>query len=59
MRTVFEAKTPVARLDAHLAAMKGRTKALQDVKPTLVKLYKELTPEQKRKVDKVLTARAA
>lgn len=56
MRTVFEAKTPVERLDAHLAAMEGRTKALQDVKPTLVKLYEELTPEQKRKADEILTA---
>jgi hypothetical protein len=36
--------------------MEGRTKALQDVKPTLVKLYEELTPEQKRKADEILTA---
>ena len=26
MRTVFEAKTPVERLDAHLAAMEGENK---------------------------------
>jgi hypothetical protein len=56
MRTVIEAKTPVERLDAHLAAMEGRIKALQDVKPTLVKLYEELTAEQKRKADEILTA---
>jgi LTXXQ motif family protein len=56
MRAVFEAKTPVERLDAHLAAMEGRIKALQDVKPTLVKLYEELTAEQKRKADEILTA---
>jgi hypothetical protein len=56
MRTVLEAKTPVERLDAHLAAMEGRIKALQDVKPTLVKLYEELTAEQKRKADEILTA---
>jgi hypothetical protein len=56
MRTVFEAKTPVERLDAHLTAMEGRIKALQDVKPTLVKLYEELTAEQKRKADEIVTA---
>ena len=56
MRTVSEAKTPVERLDAHLAAMEGRIKALQDVKPMLAKLYDELTAEQKSKADEILTA---
>jgi hypothetical protein len=55
MRAVSEAKTPVERLDAHLAAMEGRIKALQDVKPTLAKLYDELTPDQKSKADEILT----
>jgi hypothetical protein len=55
MRTVSEAKTPVERLDAHLAAMEGRIKALQDVKPALAKLYDELTAEQKSKADEILT----
>jgi hypothetical protein len=53
---VSEAKTPVERLDAHLAAMEGRIKALQDVKPMLAKLYDELTAEQKSKADEILTA---
>jgi LTXXQ motif family protein len=52
----FKAKTPVERLDAQLAAMEGRIKALQDLKPTLVKLYEELTAGQKRKADEILTA---
>jgi hypothetical protein len=53
MRTMFEAKTAVERLDA---AMEGRIKALQDVKPTLAKFYEELTAEQKMKADEILTA---
>jgi hypothetical protein len=55
MRTVLEAKTPVERLDAHLAAMESRIKALQDVKPALAKLYEALTAEQKKKADEILT----
>ena len=35
MKSVFEAKTPMERLDAHLAAMESRTKVLKDVKPEL------------------------
>jgi hypothetical protein len=56
MRTMFEAKTAVEWLDAHLAAMEGRIKALQDWKLTLVKFYEELTAEQKMKADETLTA---
>jgi LTXXQ motif family protein len=33
MRTAFDAKTPLARLDAHLSAMEARVNALKDVKP--------------------------
>ena len=55
MKAVFDAKTPVERLDAHLAAMESRTKVLKDVKPTLVKLYEALSAEQKKKADDILT----
>jgi hypothetical protein len=55
MRAVFEAKTPVERLDAHLVAMESRIKALKDVKPTLVKLYEALSPEQQKKADEIIT----
>ena len=55
MRTVFDAKTPVERLDAHLAAMESRTKVLKDVKPALAKLYEALSAEQKNKADEILT----
>jgi hypothetical protein len=55
MKTVFEAKTPVERLDAHLAAMETRVKTLQDVKPVLAKLYEALSAEQKKKADEILT----
>jgi hypothetical protein len=55
MRTVFEAKTPVERLDAHLAAMESRTTALKAVKPALANLYAALTEDQKKKADELLT----
>ena len=55
MKSVFEAKTPMERLDAHLAAMESRTKVLKDVKPALAKLYEALNAEQKKKADEILT----
>ena len=55
MRMVFDAKTPVERLDAHIAAMESRTKVLKDVKPSLAKLYETLSAEQKKNADEILT----
>ena len=55
MRAVFDAKTPVERLDAHLAAMESRTKVLKDVKPALARLYEALSADQKKKADDILT----
>jgi hypothetical protein len=55
MKTVFEAKTPVERLDAHVGAMEGRLTALKAVKPALANLYAALTDEQKKKADELLT----
>ena len=55
MKAVFDAKTSVERLDAHLAAMESRIKVLKDVKPTLAKLYEALSAEQKKKADDILT----
>jgi hypothetical protein len=55
MQAVFEAKTPVERLDAHVAAMEGRLTALKDVKPALASLYAALNDEQKKKADELLT----
>lgn len=56
MRTVFEASTPVERLDAHLGVMEGRLAALKEVKPALAGIYAVLSPEQKKKADEVITA---
>jgi hypothetical protein len=56
MRAIFDAKTPVERLDAHLAAMEAQLKALTDVKPFLAKLYEALSADQKKKADDLLTA---
>jgi hypothetical protein len=55
MKTVFEAKTPVERLDAHVGAMESRLTALKAVKPALATLYAALTDEQKKKADELLT----
>jgi hypothetical protein len=55
MKAVFEAKTPADRLDAQIAAMDSRLTALKDIKPALAKLYDELSADQKKKADELLT----
>jgi LTXXQ motif family protein len=55
MKTVFEAKTPVDRLDAQIAVMDSRLAKLKEIKPPLAKLYAALSSEQKKKADEVLT----
>ena len=55
MMKVMEAKTPVERLDAHIAAMDGRLSALKEVKPALAALYAALSAEQKKIADQILT----
>jgi hypothetical protein len=55
MMNVMDAKTPVERLDAHIAAMDGRLGSLKEVKPALAALYVALSEEQKKKADQILT----
>jgi hypothetical protein len=55
MLTALEGKTPVERLDAHLAAIESRHGALKEIKPALVALYAALSDEQKKKADQILT----
>lgn len=55
MMTALEGKTPVERLEAHVAAMEARLAALKEIKPALTALYAALTEEQKRKADQILT----
>lgn len=55
MLKLMEAKTPVERLDAHIAAMDGRLASLKEVKPALAALYAELSDDQKKKADQILT----
>lgn len=55
MGKVMEAKTPVERLDAHIAAMDSRLASLKEVKPALAGLYGTLNDEQKKKADQILT----
>lgn len=54
MMTMASAKTPGERLDATIAAMEARTKALKDMKPALAALYSALAPQQKAKADQLL-----
>lgn len=55
MASVMEAKTPLARLDAHIAAMDGRLASLKEVKPAFAALNAALSDEQKKKADQILT----
>jgi len=55
MMTALEGKTPVERLDAHVAAMEGRQMALKEMRPVLSALYAALSDEQKKKADQILT----
>ena len=52
---MMEAKTPVERIDARIAAMEKRTQALKEIKPALAALYASLSTEQKGKADQILT----
>jgi hypothetical protein len=55
MMKVMEAKTPVERLDAHIAAMDGRVASLKEVRPALAALYAALSDEQRKKAYQILT----
>lgn len=55
MMMALEGKSPVERLDAHLAAMEGRLSALKEIKPALTALFTALSDEQKKKADQILT----
>ncbi len=55
MLEMIAATTPVARLDAHIAAMDGRLGALKEMRPALVALYDALSGDQKQKADELLT----
>jgi hypothetical protein len=55
MEKVFEAKTPVERLDARVTAMESRLTALREVKPALANLFAALSEDQQKKADELLT----
>lgn len=55
MIKMMEAKSPVERLDSHIAIMEGRVAALKEVKPALGALYGALSGDQKKKADQLLT----
>ncbi|WP_072397255.1 Spy/CpxP family protein refolding chaperone [Hyphomicrobium sp. CS1GBMeth3] len=51
---MMEARSPVQRLDQHIAAMEARTAALKEVKPALTDLYAALSDDQKKTADELL-----
>lgn len=55
MMAMMDAKSAVERLDARIAMMEGRSKALKDIKPTLAALYTALSADQRKKADQLLT----
>ena len=55
MMKFMQARSPVERLDAHIAAMESRVAALNELKPPLANLYAALSDEQKKKADELLT----
>jgi hypothetical protein len=48
MMEVMQAKSPVDRLDAHIAAMESRVVALKELKPPLADLYAALSDDQEK-----------
>ena len=57
MMPSMQAKTPVERLDSHIAAIESRAGHLKIIKSALAELFDALTPEQKTKATAVLAAR--
>jgi hypothetical protein len=57
MRQGMTAKTPVERLDGHIAAMDGRANLMKALKPALMNLYESLTADQKAKANSALAGR--
>jgi hypothetical protein len=55
MIKVMQARSPVERLDARIAAMDGRLSALKELKPVLANLYNALSEDQRKKADEFLT----
>jgi hypothetical protein len=55
MMKIMQAKTPVERLDAHIAAMDARVASLKEIKPALAALYATLSDDQKKKADDLMT----
>ena len=55
MLKMMEAKSPVERLDNHIAAMEGRLASLKEIQPPLSALYAVLSADQKKKADELLT----
>ena len=57
MMKVMEAKTPVERLDARVAAMDVHLASMKALKPSLALLYAALSDQQKTKADHILAGK--
>jgi len=55
MMSGSDAKSPIERLDGHVAMMEGRIAALKEAKPALAALYAVLGDDQKRKASEAIS----
>jgi hypothetical protein len=55
MQVIWEAKSPVERLDAQIVAMEARLSGLKEMKPAVAKLYDALDSKQRDTANAVLT----
>ncbi len=55
MMAMMAAKTPVERLDSHIALMDAHVGSLKEMRPVMVALQASLSPEQKAKADQILS----
>ena len=57
MMPMMQAKTPIERIDGHIAAVEQRGALLKAMKPAMTALYDALSAEQKTKANAVLSGR--
>jgi hypothetical protein len=51
----IEGRSPMERMDAHMAAMESRVNSLKELRPSLKAFYEALSPAQRRTADAILT----
>lgn len=57
MRPSMQGKTPIERIDGHLAAVETQATLLKSMKPVVIALYDSLSAEQKTKANALLAGK--